>query len=100
MLPSSALRPAHDKVAGLWVYRGFSKRPAHREAERVEIRLGVTSSSTHILVDPSTLEGLSNTGSSVATFLASAEPACERLKKISGAGATLKAALRSAPGGS
>jgi hypothetical protein len=69
LLPDPQLRPAYEKVVWLYVYRDFSGGPADLAAERVALRLGMTAYPQHLLVDPSSLGILADTGRSVASFL-------------------------------
>lgn len=73
MLPDPKLKPAYEKIVWLYVYRDFSKSPADLAAERVSLRLGMTSYPQHLLVDPSTLEILADTTRTVEGFLAAAD---------------------------
>lgn len=70
MLPNPALRPAYDKAAWLYVYRDFTEDDADRAAERICLRLGMTSYPQHLLIHPETLARLGDTGRSVESFLA------------------------------
>jgi hypothetical protein len=69
LLPNPDLKPAYDKIVWLYVYRDFSKSPADLAAERVSLRLGMTSYPQLLLVDPSSLEILADTGREVPGFL-------------------------------
>lgn len=86
MLPDPALKPAYEKIVWLYVYRDFSKSPSDLAAERVSLRLGMTSYPQHLLVDPSTLEILADTGRAVPGFL----DAVERTKVRKGEGAAAR----------
>ena len=70
MLPNAALKPVYGKAVWLYVYRDFSKSPADLAADRVCLRLGMSSYPQHFLVDPSTLERLADTGREPAGFVA------------------------------
>jgi hypothetical protein len=70
LLPSKELRPVYDKAVWLYVYRDFSKSPADLAAERVCLRLGMSSYPQHFLIDPATLERLADTGREVPGFVA------------------------------
>jgi hypothetical protein len=70
LLPNPALKPAYEQAVWLYVYRDFSKNDADSAADRVCLRLGLTSYPQHILVDPVTLERLGDTGRAVDSFLA------------------------------
>jgi hypothetical protein len=83
LLPSPDLKPAYEKVVWLYVYRDFSKSPEDLAAERVSLRLGMTAYPQHLLLDPSSLEILGDTGRSVASFLG----AVDRAKAQRGEGA-------------
>jgi hypothetical protein len=86
LLPDPALKPAYDRIVWLYVYRDFSKSPTDLAAERVSLRLGMTSYPQTLLVDPSSLEILADTGRAVPGFLA----AVERTKVRKGEGATAR----------
>jgi hypothetical protein len=90
LLPSPDLKPAYEKVVWLYVYRDFGKSPADLAAERVALRLGMTAYPQHLLVDPSSLEILADTGRSVASFLGAVERA--KAGRGSGAAARIRAA--------
>ena len=70
MLPDPALRPAYDQAVWLYVYRDFSENKADRAAERICLRLGMTSYPQHLLIHPETLARLGDTGRQVDSFLA------------------------------
>jgi hypothetical protein len=70
LLPDPALRPAYDKAAWLYVYRDFKEDDADLAAERICLRLGMTSYPQHLLIHPETLARLGDTGRSVESFLA------------------------------
>ena len=69
LLPNPALRPAYDKAAWLYVYRDFTENEADRAAERICLRLGMTSYPQHLLIHPETMARLADTGRSVDSFL-------------------------------
>jgi hypothetical protein len=75
LLPSPDLKPAYDKVVWLYVFRDFSKSPDDLAAERVSLRLGMTAYPQHLLVDPTSIQILADTGRSVASFLGAVERA-------------------------
>lgn len=80
LLPNPALRPAYDKAAWLYVYRDFTGSEDDRAAERVCLRLGMTSYPQHLLLHPETLARLADTGRTVESFLAAVDRA--RVGKI------------------
>ena len=86
LLPDPQLKPAYERIVWLYVYRDFSKSPADLAAERVALRLGMTAYPQHLLVDPSSLGILADTGRSVASFLG----AVERTKAERGEGAAAR----------
>lgn len=86
MLPNPDLKPAYEKVVWLYVYRDFSGSPEDLAAERVSLRLGMTAYPQHLLVDPSSMEILADTGRSVESFLA----AVGRAKAARGEGAAAR----------
>jgi len=69
LLPNPALKPAYDKAVWLYVYRDFSSSADDSAAERICLRLGMTSYPQTLLIDPSTLARLGDTGRTVETFL-------------------------------
>lgn len=69
LLPNAELKPAYDRVVWLHVYRDFSGSEADRAAERICLRLGMSSYPQHLLIDPETLERLGDTGRAVDSFL-------------------------------
>ncbi len=82
MLPDPALRAVYGKATWLYVYRDFSGSESDRRAERVLLRLGVSSWPQHFLVDPTTWETLADTGRSKESFLRAFEQA-----RVAGRGA-------------
>ena len=70
LLPRADLAPAYPKAIWLYVYRDFSKSPADLAAERVCLRLGMSSYPQHFLIHPATLEPLGDTGRALDGFLA------------------------------
>lgn len=80
MLPSADLKPAHDQVIWLYVYRDFSGKPADRAAERTSIRFSLTSWPQLILVDPQSLEILGHTGRGAKSFLGAVQAARAKVK--------------------
>ncbi len=90
LLPDPQLKPAYERVIWLYVYRDFSKGPADVAAERVALRLGMTSYPQHLLVDPGSLAILADTGRSVESFLKAVERA--KAKRGEGAAARIRAA--------
>ncbi|MGQ0614961.1 MAG: HEAT repeat domain-containing protein [Planctomycetaceae bacterium] len=82
LLPDPQLASAYESAVWLYVYRDFSGSDADRAAERICLRLGMTSFPQHLLVDPATLEILGDTGRSVESFLA----AVGRARREPGAG--------------
>jgi len=75
LLPLADLKPAYERGVWLYVYRDFSGSDDDRAAERVCLRLGMTSYPQHFLVDPETLATLADTGRQVGSFLAAFERA-------------------------
>ncbi|MHC4469686.1 MAG: HEAT repeat domain-containing protein [Planctomycetota bacterium] len=70
MLPRAELEPVYDEIVWLYVYRDFSGSPEDRAAERLCLRLGLTSYPQHLLIHPESLERLGSTGRKLSSFLA------------------------------
>ena len=92
MLPNAGLKPAYDKVAWLYVYRDFSNSETDLNAERISLRMGVTSWPQHILVDPQSLQTLGSTGRSVESFLRAVDAIKLKPSKSTAALTRIKAA--------
>ena len=90
MLPNAALKPAYNKVVWLYVYRDFTQNPADVRAERVSLRISVTSWPQLVLVDPATVEVIGSTGRTVDTFLREVDRAAAKVRVVT----TLAAADR------
>ena len=90
LLPNVALKPVYSKLVWLYVFRDFSESKADRAAERISLRIGLTSWPQHLLVDPNSLRVVGNTGRTVQTFLKAVDRAAARVKPSS----SLKAADR------
>jgi hypothetical protein len=91
LLPDPQLKPAYEKVVWLYVYRDFGKSPSDLAAERVALRLGMTAYPQHLLLDPTSLGILGDTGRSVASFLGAVDRAA-RVERGSGAAARIREA--------
>jgi hypothetical protein len=75
LLPRIELKPVHDEIVWLYLFRDFSGSEEDRAAERVCLRLGFTSYPQHWLIHPETLERLASTGRSIPSFLAAVKRA-------------------------
>jgi hypothetical protein len=73
LLPNPALKKTWDRLVWVYVYRDFSKSEADKKAERILLRMGVTSWPQLLLADPGSLEILGHTGRSVESFLKAVE---------------------------
>lgn len=73
LLPRPELEPAYDEIVWLYVFRDFSGSDEDRAAERICLRLGMTSYPQHKLIHPETLERLADTGRSLESFLAAVQ---------------------------
>ncbi|MCP4513551.1 MAG: HEAT repeat domain-containing protein, partial [Fuerstiella sp.] len=80
MLPNAGLKPAYDKAVWMYVYRDFTQSPADVKAERVSLRLSVTSWPQLVLVDPDTVEVVGSTGRTEDTFLRAVDRAAARVR--------------------
>jgi hypothetical protein len=94
LLPNPDLKAAYEKIVWLYVYRDFSKSPEDLAAERVALRLGMTSYPQHLLVDPQSLEILADAGRSVESFLGAVGRA--KAKRGEGAAARIREAEKRA----
>ena len=70
MLPHPDLKEAYDKIVWVYVFRDFSKSKEDLAAERISLRMGVTSWPQIFLVDPATMKVVRQTGRKVKSFLA------------------------------
>ncbi len=68
MLPNAALKPDYGKVVWLYVFNDFKKGALDNAATRIRIRFGGSSWPQLLLVDPSTMKVIGNTGRSVASW--------------------------------
>jgi hypothetical protein len=87
LLPSAQLKPAYEQVVWMYVYRDFSNNESDVKAERVSLRLGVTSWPQLLLVDPVTVDVIGSTGRTAPSFLRAATAAAAKVKPKSPAGA-------------
>ncbi|MHC4924095.1 MAG: hypothetical protein ACYTG4_08465 [Planctomycetota bacterium] len=92
MLPLADLKPAYDQAVWLYVFRDFSGNKDDLDAERICLRLGMTSYPQHFLIHPDSLEERANTGRNVKSFLAAFKKAQGVKKEAYGAAERVKAA--------
>ena len=79
MLPNKALAPVYEDVIWCYVFRDFSGSERDRAAERIELRLGVTSYPQIFLADPMSFEILEHTGRQVESFLVAVTASLDRV---------------------